>query len=127
MNASANKKPSPASRSWVSLLNGLQLHNADVGGLKALGSLFDIEFNGVAFVELTEAFADERFVMDEHVLAFGALDESVTLRTVEPLDSSLFHESFLSEIRVLCIRQKRFCTCCPLALKKSQPDEPCCD
>src|SRR3954463_8105097 len=58
----------------------------DVAGLRALRTVNDLELDRLAFLERTEAVALDRRVVDEHVTASVAFDESVTLGVVEPLD-----------------------------------------
>src|SRR5215471_3670719 len=66
-----------------------KLRANDVGSLEALGPLEQIELHRFAFVERAVAVFLDRGEMHEHVFARGALDESVALRSVKPLHSTL--------------------------------------
>src|SRR5208337_4287203 len=61
-----------------------------VACLKALRAFEQIELDGLAFVQRAVAVLLDGRKMHEHVLARGALDESVSLRPIEPLHSTLF-------------------------------------
>src|SRR5947207_10353022 len=65
---------------------GRWLDLVDVAGLRALWTVNDFELDRLAFLERAEAVALDSRVVDEHVTASVALDESVTLGVVEPLD-----------------------------------------
>src|SRR5262245_63472846 len=58
----------------------------DVAGLRALGAVNDLELDGLALLERSEAVALDRRVVDEHVAPTVSLDEPITLSVVEPLD-----------------------------------------
>src|SRR5262249_48201855 len=58
----------------------------DVAGLRAFGTVYDLEFDRLAFFERAEAVALNRRVVHEDVTASVALDEPITLGVVEPLD-----------------------------------------
>src|SRR2546426_184705 len=62
-----------------------------VRGLKSLRSTDDIELEPLAFGQRLEALALDRGVVNEHVLATLLLDETKTLRFVEPLHRSVCH------------------------------------
>src|ERR1700704_4664983 len=64
--------------SWLDLV--------DVAGLRAFRTVNDLEFDRLAFLERTEAVALDSRIVNEDVTASVALDESVTLGVVEPLD-----------------------------------------
>src|SRR5690349_10592676 len=64
---------------------------ADVGGLKSLGTLHDLELNVVALGERPEPLGDDGGVVHEHVFATVLRDEAKSLRIVEPLDRALRH------------------------------------
>jgi hypothetical protein len=57
-----------------------------VAGLQALGTAFDRELDPLAFSQVAEAFALDGGVVDENIFAALALDESVTLAAIEPLN-----------------------------------------
>src|SRR5262249_53034706 len=69
----------------------LPLNFPHVGGLEALGPLYHLEFDVVAFRERPETLRDDRRVVNEHVLTAVLRDEAKTLRVVEPLDRALRH------------------------------------
>ena len=77
----ANRNHNPPER----ILEGL-----DVGGLQALGSLGDLEFNRLAIIQRLVAISHDRGEMHENVFSALALDESKALAGVEPLHCSLF-------------------------------------
>src|SRR5205814_4418006 len=56
-----------------------------VCGLETLGPLHDVELQTLAFGQRLEAFARDRRVVDENILTAFLLDETKTLRFVEPL------------------------------------------
>src|SRR5262245_24945657 len=57
-----------------------------VTGLRTFGTVNDFELNRLSLFEGTEACALNRRVVHEHVAAAFALDETVALGVVEPLD-----------------------------------------
>src|ERR1039458_118118 len=61
----------------------------DVARLETLRALEQIELDGLAFVQRAVAVLLDGREMHEDILAGGALDESVSLRAVEPLHSTL--------------------------------------
>jgi len=61
----------------------------DVSRLKAFGAFEQIELNGLTLVERAVAVLLNRGEMNEDVFPRGALDETVSLRPVEPLYCSL--------------------------------------
>jgi hypothetical protein len=67
------------------------LGSDDVCRLKALGALKQIELHGLTFIQRAVAVLLDGGEVHEHIFARGALDESITLRPVEPL-----HCTFLS-------------------------------
>src|SRR6185503_16416311 len=67
------------------------LRLTDVSGLEALRAADDIELQSLALGERLEAIALDRGIVDEHVLATFLLDETETLRLVEPLYRSTRH------------------------------------
>ena len=67
-------------------MSGACLDLGNVAGLRALGSVNDLELHCLAFLERPEAVALNRRVVHEDVTASVALDESVPLGVVEPLD-----------------------------------------
>ena len=66
--------------------HGQALDFGHVAGLRALRTVDDLELHCLAFLERTEAVALNGLVVHEDVTASVALDESVTLGVVEPLD-----------------------------------------
>src|SRR5438045_8243916 len=58
----------------------------DVAGLRALGTVNDLELHRLALLERAEAVALNGRVVHEDVAASVALDEPVALGVVEPLD-----------------------------------------
>src|SRR5260221_2880745 len=58
----------------------------DVAGLRALGTVNDLELDCLAFLERAETIALNGRVVHEDVTASVALDEPITLGVVEPLD-----------------------------------------
>src|SRR5712664_318404 len=69
---------------------------ADVCSLEALRPLHDLELQALALGQGLEALAGDGRVMNEHVLTALLLDESETLRLVEPLHSSNRHSLLLA-------------------------------
>ncbi len=62
-----------------------------VPGLETFRSLFNLELDHIALVQVAEAITRDRLVMDEYIFATRALDEAIALRGVKPLHSSFFH------------------------------------
>src|SRR5208283_4899338 len=60
-----------------------------VAGLKAFGAFEQIELHGLTLVERAIAVLLNGGEMYENILTRGALDETISLRPVEPLHSSL--------------------------------------
>ena len=75
---------------------GSSLDFADVGGLETLGAACHLELHLVTFRKTLEALRGDRAEVDEDILAALLRDEAETLRIVEPLDSTLCHDSNLS-------------------------------
>src|SRR5437764_11904307 len=69
-----------------SLLPYQGLDFGDVAGLRALGAVNDLELHRLTLLERSEAVALNGRVVHEDIAASVALDESVSLRVVEPLD-----------------------------------------
>src|SRR6185503_3936763 len=69
---------------------------ADVGRLQALRALDHFELQALALGQGLEALAGDGRVMHEHVLTAFLLDESETLRLVEPLHSTYRHTLLLA-------------------------------
>jgi len=63
----------------------------DVGCLKAFGALEQVELHGLTLIERAVPVLLDRREVHEHIFPRGALDESISLRPVEPL-----HCTFLS-------------------------------
>jgi hypothetical protein len=70
----------------------------DVFGLQALLALDHGELDLLPFVQGTVSFAPNGAVMDEHIGAALALNESVALGVIEPLDGAYFTISHLYHI-----------------------------
>jgi len=62
----------------------------DVGSLRTLGALFNIELDLLSFLQVTETIALNGGEMDENVLAAFALDEAEALVTIKPLDGTSY-------------------------------------
>src|SRR5207247_1833835 len=73
-----------------------QLRWLDVRSLLALRSLYDFEFDGLAFGQRAVALADDRREVDEHVVPVGTSDEAVALLVAEPLHRSLRQPDLLA-------------------------------
>jgi hypothetical protein len=69
-----------------------RLERGDVGSLQALGAAGDFEFNRLAFVQRFVPVRRDGGKVHENIFAGLALDESETLRCVEPLHCSLFFQ-----------------------------------
>ncbi len=65
----------------------------DVLSLKALGTLYNIERDRLAFLQALEALALDCREMHEHVFAIRPAQKAESLGVVKPLHCSLFHES----------------------------------
>src|SRR5206468_6250174 len=65
----------------------------DVLCLQAFRSPLHLELDDLTFRETSEAIGDDRAVVAEHILATFLLDESKSLRIVEPLHSTSCHFS----------------------------------
>src|SRR4030081_2822909 len=74
--------------SIVILRSGLE--GLDVGGLQALWSLGNLEFNRLAVIQRLIAISHNRGEMHEHIFSTLALDETEALAGVKPLHCSLF-------------------------------------
>jgi hypothetical protein len=74
-----------------------ELDNSDVQCLKTLGALLDFELHFVALVQALVARTNDGLEVHEHIFAAFALDESETLRSIEPLNDARFHGTFLSK------------------------------
>src|SRR5262245_4476992 len=79
---------------------------ANVRGLETLGAACHIELHLVTFRQTLEALRGDRAEVDEDILAALLRDEAEALRIVEPLDSTVCHDSNLSfggKPRLCCI------------------------
>ena len=65
---------------------GQGLDLGDVAGLRALGTINDLELYCLTFLERPESVALNGGVVDEDITASIALDEPVAFGVVEPLD-----------------------------------------
>jgi hypothetical protein len=74
-------------------LDGSSIGSSDVGGLGSLGSLDDIEFHLLSISEtakelLRVVVGDGSLVDEDIVIGVTAVDETISLLHIEPLDSS---------------------------------------
>ena len=83
-----NEKPSRAGGRVGNCVTGGSGAN-DVPRLEAFGAFEQIELNGLTLVERAVAVLLNRGEMNEDIFPRGALDETVSLRPVKPLDCSL--------------------------------------
>jgi len=74
-----------------SLFRKTELQSLNVLCLPALGSLDDVELDGLTFLEAAEALILNGGVVNEHIFAVLTADKTVTLGVIEPLNCSLFH------------------------------------
>src|SRR6266571_8498369 len=74
----------------------LELGLANVRGLETLGTACHLELHLVTFRQTLEALRGDGAEVDEDVLAALLRDEAEALRIVEPLDSTVCHDSNLS-------------------------------
>ena len=72
----------------------LRLKCANVLSLKAFGTLFHFKFDRLTFVERFVSIHDDGGKVHENVFPGLALDESIALRSIEPLHCSLFLAHF---------------------------------
>src|SRR5271166_3723039 len=76
-----------------------RLDARDVSGLEPLGTLGHIELHGFALIQAPVSRLLDGREMDEHVLPGRALNETVSLGSVEPLDCAFFsHNKLLSHV-----------------------------
>ena len=87
---SGSKKPSRWDREGSGNCSQL-LCPDDVSCLKAFGAFEQVELHGFTFIQRSVAVLLDCGEVDEHIFPRGALDESISLRPVEPL-----HCTFLS-------------------------------
>jgi len=83
---------------------GLGVAAHDVRRLESFGTFEEFELHNFAFIERAITIFLDHGEMDEHVLACGALDETVSLGSVKPLHCTLLfiHEnSFRLRIKSL--------------------------
>jgi hypothetical protein len=67
-------------------MSGQSVNDDDVSRLQTLGSLFDVELDLLAFLQVLEAFTLNGGEVDENVRAAFAFDEAVAFCSVEPFD-----------------------------------------
>jgi len=86
----------------------------DVCRLKALGALEQVKLHGLTLVQSAVAVLLNRREVHEHIFSRRALDESISLRPVEPLHCSFlshgknsFHQSRRIILRILGSRLDR--------------------
>ncbi len=108
---SKNKKPSRPSERVANWLEKFLCGSYYVARLEAFGAFEQIELDGLAFVQRAVAVLLDGREMHEYILAGGALDETVSLRPVEPLHSTLLShkETPFASLRIilaalLCLR-----------------------
>src|ERR1700730_10904128 len=89
------KRKGPAQPDWVGPFCWRWLRCGDVFSLIALGSLFDLELNHLAFVKCLVSLHLYGGEVNEHVFARLALDESIPFRCVKPLHYTLFSAHLL--------------------------------
>src|SRR3990172_3270769 len=65
-------------------------HHRDVGRLGSLGTLFNIEFDLLSLLKVTETVALNGGEMDENVLSAFTLDKAEAFVTIEPLDCTIY-------------------------------------
>jgi hypothetical protein len=70
----------------------LSLAWSQVGGLRSLLSLLDVELDGLALLQGLQPAGLYRAEMDEYILALLGADEAVALVGVEPLDGATCHD-----------------------------------
>ena len=83
------KNPLHTSERVCELVGEILCGAYDVARLEALRAFQQIELDGLTFIQRAVAVLLDGREMHEHILAGGALDESVSLRPVEPLHSTL--------------------------------------
>ena len=66
-----------------------RLQTGYILGLQTLGALLDFELNGLAFVEALVPVSLDRREVHENIFTGLALDETITLCCVKPLDRTL--------------------------------------
>ena len=64
-----------------------------IGGEIALGALQELELNCFTLIQGSVTVFLDRGEMDEHILSGGTLNESISFRTVEPLNCTLLSHS----------------------------------
>src|SRR5208282_2935672 len=83
------KNPLDCCERVCELVGEILCRTHDVACLEALGAFEQVELDGLAFIQRAVAVLLDGREMHEDILAGGALDESVSLRPVEPLHSTL--------------------------------------
>src|SRR5580658_6955633 len=105
MPRTSHKKPSrPSERVCELVGENLCCCAHDVARLEAFRAFEQVELDSLAFVQRAVAVLLDGREMHEHILAGGALDESVSLRPVEPLHSTLLSHKetpFTSSLRMI--------------------------
>jgi len=69
---------------------GIALDFCYVLGLKALGTLLDFKFDELTFIQRLISIHVDRGEMHEDIISRLTLDETETLRRIEPLHHTLF-------------------------------------
>src|ERR1035438_1583806 len=100
-----SKNPPDFPRGFANWFGETSRRAHDVARLKAFRPFEQIEFHGLALIQRTITVLLDSREMHEHILAGRALDESVSLRPVEPLHSTLLSHKYSFRIvadLVLC-------------------------
>lgn len=89
------EKASPFLSGLASVGNSTGLRRDYVAGSQALRTLRDGKLNTLTLVEGLVSVGLDGRVVNEHVITTFTGDEAISLRRVEPLDSSCFSQCFL--------------------------------
>jgi hypothetical protein len=91
-----NSAPVSSERRCAEFDGSVSLDFADVRSLQTLRAFLNIELYGVTFIQVSVPFADNRFEVHKYILTAVARNEAITFGSIEPLDCSLLHGTFLS-------------------------------
>ena len=72
-------------------MSSWRLGDPNVFSLKALGTSYDVESHGLAFLQALETLALNCREMHEDILAARTAQKAESLRVVKPLHCTLFH------------------------------------
>src|SRR5438132_2139636 len=75
---------------------GTELYSIDVLGLQTLGSLLHLELHLRAFIQGAISIGLDRRKMNEHVIAAGTLDESISFCGIKPFHYAFFFDYLFS-------------------------------